>query len=549
MSAARIAAARESVLAAYDSASKDNRLRLLQGDDKATPEYIFPNQREDAANIFDKFYKHNRRVISVIKKTKVGADGLMIEILKLFTTHSDDSFVIDPANVRIITGMSNISWEKDMIEKSPGCFKNKIFHHGKLSKADLTTISNGLIIIDEIDCGDKERQILHNKLKEANLLDVDYMKKNNNRFVLISATMIKELYELYRWGDLHEFYKMTIPKEYIGHNDFLVRGIIQEFYPLNTIENASKWVQEDILDNYKNTYRVHIVRVNKKTVDLVEHACIVKGVSFRNHTSTDRLSPEEEKEFFKEPLTQHIVLGVKGFFRRANLIPNAWKIRIGATHEMWTLKLDNNVQVQGLPGRMTGYWREIIDAGHKTGPHRTSIRAIEEYERVYNDPFGPNSYQTAGFKKKNGKVTATPIMLSARNIKNLDPLPPVQSTTIQINNYPEQHAENGRFFLILPDTLKKTAKQYYERIVRAFDNNEEDQNAFGTGVWKGKGQVLDKITRTTTQYDKIRSTSHTWHDVRKGDGHYRLVNSEEHPGLLFYQKDGPGKDWSVRFNL
>lgn len=549
MSAARIAAARESVLAAYDSASKDNRLRLLQGDDKATPEYIFPNQVEDAANILDKFYKNTRRVISVIKKTKVGADGLMIEILKLFTTHSDDSFVIDPANVRIITGMSNVSWEKDMIEKSPGCFKNKIFHHGKLSKADLTTISNGLIIIDEIDCGDKERQILHNKLKEANLLDVDYMKKNNNRFVLISATMIKELYELYRWGDLHEFYKMTIPKEYIGHNDFLVRGIIQEFYPLNTIENASKWVQEDILDNYKNTYRVHIVRVNKKTVDLVEHACIVKGVSFRNHTSTDRLSPEEEKEFFKEPLTQHIVLGVKGFFRRANLIPNAWKIRIGATHEMWTLKLDNNVQVQGLPGRMTGYWREIIDAGHKTGPHRTSIRAIEEYERVYNDPFGPNSYQTAGFKKKNGKVTATPIMLSARNIKNLDPLPPVQSTTIQINNYPEQHAENGRFFLILPDTLKKTAKQYYERIVRAFDNNEEDQNAFGTGVWKGKGQVLDKITRTTTQYDKIRSTSHTWHDVRKGDGHYRLVNSEEHPGLLFYQKDGPGKDWSVRFNL
>lgn len=549
MSAARIAAARESVLAAYDSASKDNRLRLLQGDDKATPEYIFPNQVEDAANILDKFYKNTRRVISVIKKTKVGADGLMIEILKLFTTHSDDSFVIDPANVRIITGMSNISWEKDMIEKSPGCFKNKIFHHGKLSKADLTTISNGLIIIDEIDCGDKERQILHNKLKEANLLDVDYMKKNNNRFVLISATMIKELYELYRWGDLHEFYKMTIPKEYIGHNDFLVRGIIQEFYPLNTIENASKWVQEDILDNYKNTYRVHIVRVNKKTVDLVEHACIVKGVSFRNHTSTDRLSPEEEKEFFKEPLTQHIVLGVKGFFRRANLIPNAWKIRIGATHEMWTLKLDNNVQVQGLPGRMTGYWREIIDAGHKTGPHRTSIRAIEEYERVYNDPFGPNSYQTAGFKKKNGKVTATPIMLSARNINNLDPLPPVQSTTIQINNYPEQHAENGRFFLILPDTLKKTAKQYYERIVRAFDNNEEDQNAFGTGVWKGKGQVLDKITRTTTQYDKIRSTSHTWHDVRKGDGHYRLVNSEEHPGLLFYQKDGPGKDWSVRFNL
>ena len=415
-----ISARRESVLQAYNSARAENYLRFLEGDDKATSEYIFPNQIEDANNIVDKFYTDKRRVISIQKKTKVGADGLMIEIAKLITTHINDKFVVNPANVRIITGMSNAGWEKDMIDKAPNCFKDKIFHHGKLSRSDLTNLRNGLIIIDEIDTGDKEYQVLHTTLKEAGVLDVEHMNAYNNRFVFISATMIKELYDLYRWGELHELYKMTIPASYIGHKDFLDKKIVKEFYNLNTKENAEKWVQEDILNHYGTDYRVHLVRVNAKTVDVVHNACIRKGVAFKNHTSTDRLSEDEIKEFFKEPLTRHIVLGVKGFFRRANLIPNRWKLRVGATHELYTKKVDNNVQIQGLTGRMTGYWQDVIEGGHKTGPHRTSIKAIEEYEATYTDPFGINSYQTAGFKKKKGKVVADPTMLSAKHIENLE---------------------------------------------------------------------------------------------------------------------------------
>jgi hypothetical protein len=421
-----ISARRESVIQAYNSARAENHLRFLEDDYKATAEYIFPNQMEDANNIVDLFYKNKRRVISIQKKTKVGADGLMIELAKVLTTHIDDNFVVNPANVRIITGMSNASWEKDMIDKAPNCFKDKIFHHGKLSKADLMNISNGLFIIDEIDTGDKEYQRLHTTLKEAGVLDVKHMEEHNNMFVFISATMIKELYNLYPWGELHEVYNMTIPHSYFGHKDFLARGIVKEFYPLMSNESAEKWIQEDILDNYGTDYRVHIVRLNakgkNKNVDIVHNAAIRKHVVFRNHTSNDRLSADEINELFKEPLKQHIILGVIGFFRRANLIPNRWKLRIGATHELHTKIVDNNVQIQGLTGRMTGYWRDDIEAGHKTGPHRTSIKAIEEYEKIYLDPFGLNTYQTAGFKKKRGNVSSDPIMLSAKHISNLEPV-------------------------------------------------------------------------------------------------------------------------------
>lgn len=432
-----ISANRDSVLQAYNSAKATNYRLFLKGDDKATSEYIYPNQIEDANNIVDAFYKNKRRVVSIQKKTKVGADGLMIEIAKLLTTHIDDAFVVDPDNVRIITGMSNVGWEKDMIDKAPVCFRDKIFHHGKLSKSDLMSIRNGLIIIDEIDTGDKEYQLLHTTLKEAYVLDVKHMAEYNNRFVFISATMIKELYDLYRWGELHELYKMTIPPSYIGHKDFLNKGIVQEFYPLKTIDNAEAWVQEDILDNYGNDFRVHIVRVKDKTVDIVQNACIRKNVVFRNHTSKDRISEYEIKELFKEPLTQHVVLGVKGFFRRANLIPNAWKLRIGATHELYTDPPDNNVQIQGLTGRMTGYWRSDIERGHKTGPHRTSIKSIQEYEKTYDDPFGNNSYKTSGFNKKNGRVSADPTMLSTKHVPNLEAveLPVIEAEKVDINLY------------------------------------------------------------------------------------------------------------------
>jgi len=215
---------------------------------------------------------------------------------------------------------------------------------------------------------------------------------------------------------------MTIPESYIGHKELLEKNLIREFYSLKTIENAEKWCQEDILDHYQDDYRVHLVRLNAKNVSVVETACLNKGIEFKNHTSTDRIPLEEFNKLFKHPIDKHVVLGIKGLLRRANLIPNSFKLRIGATHEYYTKVVDNSVQVQGFPGRMTGYWREDIDLGHKTGPHRTSIKAIQEYERCYLNPYGKNSYQTAGFKKKLGRVKSQSTMLSPENIRNLEPV-------------------------------------------------------------------------------------------------------------------------------
>ena len=490
---------RSLVLGSYTAAVSENFIKYSSGDRKATSEYIYDNQKEDAMNIVSEFYHQRRRVVSITKKTKVGADGLMIELAKQMTTHPDDDFVINPANVRILTGMSNAGWEKDMKEKAPYCFKEKIHHHGQLRHSDLCGLKNALIIIDELDNGDKECQVLHNTLKAAGVLDVRYLEENNVRFVFISATMVKELYELYRWGEHHCLYKMTIPESYIGHAEFLESGIIQEFYSLNTIEAANKWVQEDIVDNYGDDFRVHIVRANQKTANTIQAACVQHGVDYRNHTSSDRIEEDVLRRLFESEPTRHVVLIVKGFYRRANLIPNAWKMRIGATHELYTKVVDNNVQIQGLPGRMTGYWRDVIEGGHKTGPYRTSVKAMEEYDAVYNDPFGTNTYQAAGFKKSRGRVTTNKnTFVNPINIANLVPIASPEGADAELRGAREP--------VIKVFATQQEVKEYYNRELkeRLGGSGPNKRNPNEDGYYEATIRSYTKIYNC----DEIRAERH-----------------------------------------
>jgi hypothetical protein len=408
---------RDIVLHDYQSACIKNAESFHKGNVKTSSEYIFSNQKEDAAMICNKFYTTSVKAISIIKRTKVGMDGLMIEIAKNMTTHPDNNFVLNRNNIFFITAMSNKLWEKDMKDKMPACFRDNVYHHGKLQqlKLKLTNLKNAIIINDEIDNGDKEDQKLHKLLKDSGILDIKYMEDNNIRFVFVSATMINELQLLDKWGDNHFTYYMTIPQTYIGHKEFLELGIIQEYYEIKNDETAEKWVQEDIIQNYGTDYRVHIIRTDIKNKKFISNSCIKNKIDFKNHTSNDRISDAELSTIFNN-ITNHLVIAVKGFFRRANLIPNSWKLKIGATHEKCVKTYDTNVQVQGLPGRMTGYWKSEILNGHKTGPHRTSIEAMKEYEKFYTNPFGDITYNTSGNKK---------LFVDPKNIKNLEVIEPI----------------------------------------------------------------------------------------------------------------------------
>ena len=514
---------RDYVCSSYKTAELLNKKMFLKGDVNATDQYTYPNQKEDAMNIISIFHTNVEcRVVSVQKKTKVGADGLMIELATLMSTHPDDGFVIPSDNVRIITGMSNMSWERQLKEKVPGCFKHHIFHHGQLKKNNMNDIRDALIIIDEIDTGDGEFQKLQSSLIEHNLLNIHEMKKRNIRYVFISATMIRELYDLQPWGASHELYTMTIPETYIGHGEMLDRGLIQEHFPLHSKEEAQRWIREDVLEFYKEDYRIHFVRVidtkRHNTLLNVQKACLEENVICKIHTSEDRL---DQYELFNSNLEHHVVVCIKGFYRRAELIPNQWKLRIGATHELCSKTTDFNVQIQGLTGRMTGYWKTIIDEGHKTGPHRTSIDAIKNYEKAYVNPYVSGfTYKTRGFcKAETGHMRSKSTMLTTKQTKQKDSLSMTRQTVpyvfcvsqeeyATIKKFPgKKKWDHDTIFKIISmynqelvhelHRLKlngcadqvvepKQAKTYDEYIVKAVEAHKSNRGFYRTGNKRGE---------------------------------------------------------------
>lgn len=193
--------------------------------------YIYPNQMSDALKIFNIFYVNRQiRAISIIKRTKVGMNGLMIEIAKVFGTHPDNEFFIQYPNIFIITGMSNKKWEENFSDELPSCLRHNVFHHGKLSKFKkiFKDKNNSLIIIDENDVGSNKKSVLDKVLKELNLLDKNIWIKNNIKFIFVSATNYIEISHLNNWEDCHEIFHMTIPNTYVSHGDFLKKKILKE---------------------------------------------------------------------------------------------------------------------------------------------------------------------------------------------------------------------------------------------------------------------------------------------------------------------------------
>jgi len=86
---------RSYVLASYEAARQKCIDLYNDGNSFGEPEYIYPNQKSDAVKITEIFRSNSDvRAVSVIKRTKVGMDGLMIELMKMMSTDPDEKFCL-----------------------------------------------------------------------------------------------------------------------------------------------------------------------------------------------------------------------------------------------------------------------------------------------------------------------------------------------------------------------------------------------------------------------------------------------------------------------
>lgn len=414
---------RSQVRTSFESAKAANQTRYLEGDPHATAEYVWPNQISDADNIVNLLTTSGAVLLGIAKEPQVGMTGLLHYIPYRLCTHENDDIVIAPKNVCILTGMSNLAWETDTKRDFPDCFQTQIFHHGKLQTAlpILKRIAQegGCVIIDEIQNGAKENQVLHQVLIESGLLNMTVLETKNVKIVTASATMIKHIHTASQWGGKATIYKMHIPDNYMGFKTLKEKGVLRQWKNMGSLDSTREWFDE-IEAHYEGEYRVHLVRAGPKMIANIQQCVLERGFGLIEHTSKDRLTTEQNNMLFRDPLTRHWIILVKGLWRAANRIPTVYKLRIGAVHEQFVKKVDNDVQAQGLPGRMLGY--PDYPEGHKIGPYYTSLKAIDEYIAFAEDPLSPeNAYQCAGYKRSDEGVVRCreKNIASAHNIANL----------------------------------------------------------------------------------------------------------------------------------
>lgn len=431
---------RQRVNANLESAIADNYFAYKRGDPFASAQYIYPNQESDANRIMAHF-RQGKQVISVQKRTKIGADGLMTYLCCQMTS-CEEGLIIDVDNVFILTGMSNKLWESSMIDKSPSFLKKQIFHHGKLNKINFNKEGPKLIVIDEIDVGDKKKQKLHKLLESANLLDLTYLQENNIYMVFISATIIKELACVKKWGDIHTNIIMQVPPEYVSIKYLYDKNMVKEYFKISSVAFAIYWIEEDIIKHFGDDYRVHLIACDPKTSQNIVNACMeYEKVEALYHNSDDRMDTDTLNQYFLGKRTKHTIIMVKKFYSRANLIPNEWKRNIGSIMDRWTNNPDYNVLNQGLVRRMTGFWKKIIEDGHKMGIYRTSIASVLEYEKAYDDPNGNHEYVANGYvpplRTRDGipsvKNVALDCVTGLHNVDNELPVPEQIPIFIELN--------------------------------------------------------------------------------------------------------------------
>lgn len=414
---------RNTVVKSFEAAEALNDELFAEGDLSATRLFAFPNQIEDAETVSNIFRENpNCRIVVVKKPTKIGANGFMLMLAKFFTTDPDDNFLIHYKNVFFTTGMSNTDWVEQFKKKAPDCFRDRILHNPKLYEAKIKYANNVLIFIDEVDFGSGEKQKVSQFLRDyAGALDLNNLIERKIRLVVISATILKELRDVPEWGqsEIYRIFAMTIPEGYVGHKIFLETGILDEYFSLETNDEASRWIENDILRRYSHEYRIHLVRVNKKSEKAIKNVC--KGIGMIDVVEYNANNTVDLEGLCTEPLEKHIIVLVKNLLRRAYFMPDELKLRIGAIMELFTKKADNNVQAQGLVGRMTGFCLRLLDFDHKTGPYRTSVKAIREYVRAHEEPHSDDlQYQSSRLGINNGRTIRNHCtVLSAENISNL----------------------------------------------------------------------------------------------------------------------------------
>ena len=313
---------------------------------------VHQNQRKAANDIISEFTQdRNTLLVAAVGKTQSGKTGVMYSLIMEATNTSIDGYV-PVTNVFVITGLSSNEWKEQTKTRLPEVLRENVFHRSELNKGFKEKINgkkNILIIVDEIQIASQLKQSLHKSFSD--ILDTKYMIENDIKIVEFSATPNGTYGNLEYWEGHYKTVKIQHGLGYVGHKELYERGRMFQCQDL-TVQGHVEKLHEKIQETFDSP-KYHIIRT-KVAGGQDECAEVFKRVvgddyDYLYHDSENLESIDSVLD--KEPL-KHTVIFLKEMARCAKTFKKKF---IGVWYERYVKSFNDDIAVQGLAGRATGY--------------------------------------------------------------------------------------------------------------------------------------------------------------------------------------------------
>ncbi len=376
---------------------------------------IFPNQKNTALQVYDEMCNENIRIIMVIGRVQSGKTGTMFCcVQEIFDDERKgnvprNTFI--PDNVFIISGISSLDWVSQTKERFPVKLHSNIYHRndfGKFKKK-LEGKRDVIILIDETHLACKSDQSICKALKDAGIMDNNYLFENNIKIIQFTATPGDTVIDARDWDEGYSKIIFSEPGEgYIGPNDLLLtKGRVKQYkYLCVNAKNPTKELQQDAINNVKEikttiesnftTPLYHIIRTGNASEQIatIENFKNVFGDLDNIQNEYGRIMYDESCSFdINEKIAnapeRHTFIFVKEKLRCAKTLKKKF---IGIYYERKTISPEKDIIQQGLIGRDSGYDNNGFSI------HFSDEDSITSYERDWNEAFeNQNTKKTVTF--------------------------------------------------------------------------------------------------------------------------------------------------------
>lgn len=381
------------------------------------PCVIYENQEKIANKIIETFNDRQTVISLVIARTQSGKTGSMCSIIKKYIQNTTDFVPIQ--NIYIITGLSSTEWKLQTKQRMPIQVQKRVFHRQELLKQFICEIKkkqNTLIIIDEIQVAAKKDQTIHKTFTELGLMNLNNLYKNDIKIILFTATPDGLVYEFQKWGQACKIILAGPGKGYISSYDLLLNHRVKQYKKLslspseyiddNEILENIKEIKEDIL-KFPNP-RFHIIRTTKgKTqTDIISNFRQLFEKELYDFINYDISNTVVDiNHILKKSPSKHTLIFIKDKLRCAKTL---YKKYLGVLYERFATVQNDNIIIQGLLGRLTGY----DDNGDSVC--YTNIASILTYEELWDTEFTDDSicWKSSTTKIKNEQVIANDVFCS-----------------------------------------------------------------------------------------------------------------------------------------